>query len=325
MMKKVSAALVLFLFCTVLSFGGNFILHGKIINESDETIYCTSRVKEDIKEILEFDEIISKKNEELYLGLVPFYWHGNYIVDIKGVGVQECTEIRIPNAIIEIDRNTVIRNDLILFQVGSAMKADFSAPPGEWITNYYMKSIQLLDYFFSEIIVCDGEGNIFLTLEDLREYYDGLEDEEIGKNLTSAELKEYFKDYLIIVTQEMIDNGRRKHDTKKTIIIRKGVGFRSEFGGASLSKWEHNEDNDHVADLTGTAGNGKVAIKWKVAYTEDNDDSTSRKEMAEKGYTLPEYHFVAEYDGVESEPGPIVKIHKNIFRKRRQNKWLRIP
>jgi hypothetical protein len=59
--------------------------------------------------------------------------------------------------------------------------------------------------------------------------------------------------------------------------------------------------------------NGKVAIKWKVVYTEDNDDSTSGKEMAEKGYTLPEYHFVAEYDGVESETGPVLEVARVQF------------
>jgi hypothetical protein len=78
----------------------------------------------------------------------------------------------------------------------------------------------------------------------------------------------------------------------------------------NVAVWEHDEDNehDHVADLSGTVENGKVAITWKVAYTEDNDDSTSGKEMAEKGYTLPEYHFAAEYDGVESEPGPVLEV-----------------
>jgi hypothetical protein len=29
-------------------------------------------------------------------------------------------------------------------------------------------------------------------------------------------------------------------------------------------------------------------------YTEDNDDLTSGKELSEQGYTLPEYHVVAE-------------------------------
>jgi hypothetical protein len=46
-----------------------------------------------------------------------------------------------------------------------------------------------------------------------------------------------------------------------------------------------------------------------VVYTEDNDDSTSGKEMAEKGYTLPEYHFVAEYGGAESEQSSILLVY----------------
>jgi hypothetical protein len=56
-------------------------------------------------------------------------------------------------------------------------------------------------------------------------------------------------------------------------------------------------------------------ITWKVVYTEDNDDSTSGKEMAEKGYTLPEYHFVAEYGDVKSEPGPVLEVRG----------WIEVP
>jgi hypothetical protein len=78
----------------------------------------------------------------------------------------------------------------------------------------------------------------------------------------------------------------------------------------NVKVWEHDEDNehDHVVDLKGTVENGKVHKKWKVVYTEDNDDSTSGKELAEKGYTLPEYHFVAEYGGVESEQSPVLEV-----------------
>jgi hypothetical protein len=61
--------------------------------------------------------------------------------------------------------------------------------------------------------------------------------------------------------------------------------------------------------------NGKVAIKWKVVYTPDEDDgSTSANELKEKGYTLPEYHFVAEYNGVESEPGPVLEVKEWIYK-----------
>jgi hypothetical protein len=81
-----------------------------------------------------------------------------------------------------------------------------------------------------------------------------------------------------------------------------------------VTVWEHDEDNehDHVADLEGTVENGKIAINWKVVYIEDNDDSTSGKELAEKGYTLPEYHFVAEYGGVVSEQSKTIQIFVHI-------------
>jgi uncharacterized surface anchored protein len=55
-------------------------------------------------------------------------------------------------------------------------------------------------------------------------------------------------------------------------------------------------------------------------YTSDEDDgSTSGKELKEKGYTLPEYHFVAEYGDVKSEPGPVLEVkdwvHKQLVDK----------
>jgi hypothetical protein len=78
-----------------------------------------------------------------------------------------------------------------------------------------------------------------------------------------------------------------------------------------LTIWEHDEDNehDHVADLTGTVENGQIAKTWKVVYTPDEDDgSTSAEELQEKGYTLPEYHFVAEYKGAKSEQSPVLEV-----------------
>jgi hypothetical protein len=54
--------------------------------------------------------------------------------------------------------------------------------------------------------------------------------------------------------------------------------------------------------------NGQVKKEWTVVYTEDNDDSTSGKELAEQGYTLPEYHFVAEYNGTESGESPVLDV-----------------
>ena len=63
----------------------------------------------------------------------------------------------------------------------------------------------------------------------------------------------------------------------------------------------HDGNDDFVAELSTAVQEEKIRRKWKVVYTEDNDDTDSQKEMEEKGYTLPEYAFTVECDGVESE------------------------
>ena len=60
-------------------------------------------------------------------------------------------------------------------------------------------------------------------------------------------------------------------------------------------------NNDEVKSLSTKVQNGKIRTKWKVLYTEDNDDSNSQQEKDEKGYTLPEYVFTVDCDGVERD------------------------
>ena len=60
-------------------------------------------------------------------------------------------------------------------------------------------------------------------------------------------------------------------------------------------------DDDDLTVLTDKVQDGKIRCDWKVVYMEDNDDTESQKEMEEKGYTLPEYAFSVECDGVESD------------------------
>ena len=60
-------------------------------------------------------------------------------------------------------------------------------------------------------------------------------------------------------------------------------------------------NDDFVTEFSAAVNGGKIRCKWKVIYTEDNDDTDSQKEMEEKGYTLPEYAFTVECDGAESE------------------------
>ena len=60
-------------------------------------------------------------------------------------------------------------------------------------------------------------------------------------------------------------------------------------------------NDDFVTDLSAAVNGGKIRRKWKVVYTEDNDDTDSRQELEKKGYTLPEYAFTVECDRMESE------------------------
>ena len=59
--------------------------------------------------------------------------------------------------------------------------------------------------------------------------------------------------------------------------------------------------DDDVTTLKTTVRNNKIECAWKVVYTADDDDADSKQEQEEKGYTLPEYAFTVECDGVESE------------------------
>lgn len=62
------------------------------------------------------------------------------------------------------------------------------------------------------------------------------------------------------------------------------------------------ERNDEEVETSNAkVQDGKILYKWKVIYMEDNDDTESQQEKNEKGYTLPEYVFTVECDGVESE------------------------
>ncbi len=56
-----------------------------------------------------------------------------------------------------------------------------------------------------------------------------------------------------------------------------------------------------MATLTASVKESKIACVWKVVCTEDDDDAESKREKAEKGYTLPEYAFTLECGGVTSE------------------------
>ena len=86
---------------------------------------------------------------------------------------------------------------------------------------------------------------------------------------------------------------------------------------ATIKIVEKDDDgnDDEVKTLSAKVQNGKIECKWKVIYTEDDDDSNSQKEKEEKGYTLPEYAFTVECDGVESEESGQLNVYADYIAK----------
>ena len=96
---------------------------------------------------------------------------------------------------------------------------------------------------------------------------------------------------------------------------------------AKINIVEKDDDgnDDFVTELSTAVQEGKIRCDWKVIYTEDNDDTDSRQELEEKGYTLPEYAFTAECDGIESEESGQLDVMgwiKTQFRDRRTGKLI---
>jgi hypothetical protein len=204
-MKKTVILLTLLLFYPALSFC-QFYMPCEIINESGITIYCTARIKETVKEVLNpVDIMLFERKEKVFEGLIPFYWNDNFIIDVS-ITIFEHIEKKIPEVAIGYSSLKF----LYLFYAFRTIKYD---PIDRFFGNnisYHIKTSQYLNYFFSELVLYDETGNILLTLDDLYEYYEGVNNPEIVTNLWTWDAKEY----IITITQEMIDFCRKKYDKK---------------------------------------------------------------------------------------------------------------
>ena len=82
-------------------------------------------------------------------------------------------------------------------------------------------------------------------------------------------------------------------------------------GAAATIKIVEKDDDgkdDPVTTLSTVVSGGKIKCQWQVKYTADEDDADSQKELAEKGYTLPEYAFVVECGGATSGESGVLEV-----------------
>ncbi len=66
--------------------------------------------------------------------------------------------------------------------------------------------------------------------------------------------------------------------------------------------------DDPVTTLSAVVSGGRIKCWWQVTYTADADDADSQQELAEKGYTLPEYAFVVECGGATSGESGVLEV-----------------
>ncbi|MDR2943034.1 MAG: hypothetical protein LBV17_10625 [Treponema sp.] len=57
--------------------------------------------------------------------------------------------------------------------------------------------------------------------------------------------------------------------------------------------------DDPIDEVEGEVKDGEVQAAWKIEYKEKENSNTT-EEIEEKGWTIPEYFFVADYGGVKS-------------------------
>ena len=83
--------------------------------------------------------------------------------------------------------------------------------------------------------------------------------------------------------------------------------------------------DDPVTTLSAVVSDGQLKCQWQVTYTADEDDADSQKELAEKGYTLPEYAFVVECGGATSGESGVLEVRgwiKTQFKDKRTGQLL---
>jgi hypothetical protein len=65
--------------------------------------------------------------------------------------------------------------------------------------------------------------------------------------------------------------------------------------------------DDPIDEVEGEVKDGEVQAAWKVEYKEEENSNTT-EEIEEQGWTIPDYYFVAEYNGVESGQSKILDM-----------------
>lgn len=132
------------------------------------------------------------------------------------------------------------------------------------------------------------------------------------KNSEGQVINEALVDDMVKMTADVTDIG--ENQAVKISIYEKdegqGQGQDQEQEQGQNENQTGEEQDDFIKSVTGKVKNKKIEFSWKVEYHEDTDDEESEQEQQDKGYTLPEYVFVIEYESedITTEKSPLLQV-----------------
>ena len=177
--------------------------------------------------------------------------------------------------------------------IASAVIHMFSLEDG-YTTDFCLKRNMLDEEFMRRPAHTDGRAGAAAPVQSRADQNDGTEEEDDSgpafrslkwKKENGGEISEALVYDRVVLFFEVINI-----DDGETVNV-------------TVHEYDDDGEHDEICTLTGEVKNGRVEIPWTVEYHADDDDTNSADELKEKGYTLPEYFFIAEYGGAESEGG----------------------
>jgi hypothetical protein len=131
--------------------------------------------------------------------------------------------------------------------------------------------------YIAIIIAFICSASVFAVSNDTVDIYDLVWADSSGKTLTGAHIED-------------------------TVYVNANVSQISDGTEISITIFENNKDseNDYVTQFSATVNNGIIHAAWQVSYDEDQENTQCFREIAEQGYTIPEYIFSIRYNDYQS-------------------------
>jgi len=175
----------------------------------------------------------------------------------------------------------------------------------------------------------NGKAQVTFDAEDFFKKYRITEPKKFYFTATTKKAKPIKSGYIEIIPPSFINPIWTKDGKETTngilneeITINCQANEMPEGKEIEIEIWEKDSTNpyDFVFALKSTVQNKKIEFNWKIDFRDTNEKTSSQKEISEKGYAMPEYHFVVRYLYFVSKPSPALNIKCNYIQQVKDKK-----